>query len=186
VGRKNYNNKKQWKQRGLNWNQGILCSDARGTVKHLLQKPIFQRFAPLLQTQLCVTITCLIIDSSGEWLPFKKAFSLVHPKKCCPGKKRRYQKFSWYSYNVIMILKHWLLVVIIVRLLAVDAVVEVLSLISKIFILVLLNDLTKLSFIWKRLRQFYIYLAEFRKAIAFYAIYYPFAFDLLHCLCIPV
>ena len=46
-----------------------------------------------------------------------------------------------------MILKHWLLVVIIVRLLAVDAVVEALFLINKIFILVLLNDLTKLFFI---------------------------------------
>ena len=46
-----------------------------------------------------------------------------------------------------MILKHRLLVFIIVRLLAVDAVVEVLSLINKIFILVLLNDLIKLSFI---------------------------------------
>ena len=46
-----------------------------------------------------------------------------------------------------MISKHWLLVVIIVRLLAVDAVVEVLSLRNKIFILVLLKDLTKLSFI---------------------------------------
>ena len=41
-----------------------------------------------------------------------------------------------------MISKHWLPVVIIVRLLAVDAVVEVLSLINKIFILVLLKDLT--------------------------------------------
>ena len=49
-----------------------------------------------------------------------------------------------------MILKHWLLVVIIVRLLAVDAVVEALFLINKIFILVLLNDLTKLSFILKK------------------------------------
>lgn len=46
-----------------------------------------------------------------------------------------------------MISKHWLPAVIIVRLLAVDAVVEVLSLRNKIFILVLLKDLTKLSFI---------------------------------------
>lgn len=46
-----------------------------------------------------------------------------------------------------MISKHWLPVVIIVRLLAVDAVVEVLSLENKIFILVLLKDLIKLSFI---------------------------------------
>ena len=46
-----------------------------------------------------------------------------------------------------MISKHWLPVVIIVRLLAVDAVVEVLSLRNKIFILVLFKDLTKLSFI---------------------------------------
>lgn len=46
-----------------------------------------------------------------------------------------------------MISKHWLPVAIIVRLLAVDAVVEVLSLENKIFILVLLKDLIKLSFI---------------------------------------
>ena len=46
-----------------------------------------------------------------------------------------------------MISKHRLPVAIIVRLLAVDAVVKVLSLRNKIFILVLLKDLTKLSFI---------------------------------------
>ena len=99
---------------------------------------------------------------------FKKSFFVDHPKEY--EAKREDTKISWwYRYN-IMISKHWLPAVIIVRLLAVDAVVvvEVLSLANEIFILVLLKNLTKSSFIWKRLRTLSVYIRPSFKVIAFY------------------
>ena len=72
-----------------------------------------------------------------------------------------------------MISKHWLPAVIIVRLLAVDAVVEVLSLTNEIFILVHLKNLTTSSFIWKRLTTLSVYIRPSSKVITFYAISCP-------------